>query len=218
MSTNVRRTRERRGLSVRQLSARLAELGYKLLPSGVTNVEARDLAKRRRVDVDDLVALALALRTTPAALLGATVEPGTFVEDGLEPEVAITPGRTLVPPVLEEWVAGVGAPYPYVEEGDDRLIFDASPSRVRRSKRLDERAHPARDAVREVAEVVDSAVEALADRTPGPPGAVSSLRAQIRRRLAAQLVERRDRLDRYLTLLADELLAGAGAETDDDGS
>jgi len=48
-----------------QLSARLAELGRPILPNGISRIEQGE----RRVDVDDLVALALALDVSPNALL-----------------------------------------------------------------------------------------------------------------------------------------------------
>ncbi|MFI1678799.1 helix-turn-helix domain-containing protein [Streptomyces sp. NPDC020607] len=51
--------------SVRELSARLAKLGRPILPSGITKLEQG----QRRVDVDDLVALAVALQVTPTRLL-----------------------------------------------------------------------------------------------------------------------------------------------------
>lgn len=51
--------------TVRELSARLAKLGRPILPSGITKIEQG----KRRVDVDDLVALAVALQVTPTRLL-----------------------------------------------------------------------------------------------------------------------------------------------------
>lgn len=65
LPSNVRQLRERRGLTVRQLSARLTELGRPILPSGITKIEQG----QRRVDADDLVALAVALGVTPNRLL-----------------------------------------------------------------------------------------------------------------------------------------------------
>ncbi len=50
---------------MRELSARLTKLGRPILPSGITKLEQG----KRRVDVDDLVALAAALRVTPTRLL-----------------------------------------------------------------------------------------------------------------------------------------------------
>lgn len=51
--------------TVRELSARLSKLGRPILPSGITKIEQGS----RRVDVDDLVALAIALKVTPTRLL-----------------------------------------------------------------------------------------------------------------------------------------------------
>lgn len=65
VAANVRGVRERRRLTMRQLADRLGELGRPMQPSGIAKIEARD----RRVDVDDLVALAVALNVSPARLL-----------------------------------------------------------------------------------------------------------------------------------------------------
>ena len=71
VSANVRALREaersawRPRLSLVELSERLRSLGRPVLPSGLSKIETGD----RRVDVDDLVALALALETTPNRLL-----------------------------------------------------------------------------------------------------------------------------------------------------
>ena len=63
VAENVRALRGR--VTVRELSERLAKAGRPILPSGVVKIEQGD----RRVDVDDLVALALALDVTPNRLL-----------------------------------------------------------------------------------------------------------------------------------------------------
>ncbi len=57
--------RLRGSTSVRELSSRLAKLGRPILPSGITKIEQG----KRRVDADDLVALAVALQVTPTRLL-----------------------------------------------------------------------------------------------------------------------------------------------------
>ena len=62
---NVEKLRESQNLSYAELSRRLTELGRPIAPLGLTRI--RDL--QRRVDVDDLVALALALDVSPATLL-----------------------------------------------------------------------------------------------------------------------------------------------------
>lgn len=57
--------RRRDDLSVYALSKRLEVMGYRLLPSGITRIEREE----RRVDVDDLIALSVALDVSPLALL-----------------------------------------------------------------------------------------------------------------------------------------------------
>ena len=65
VAANVRRLREARGLSLPGLSDRLAKIGRPILPSGLSKIELGE----RRVDVDDLMALAVALRVNPSAML-----------------------------------------------------------------------------------------------------------------------------------------------------
>lgn len=61
----IKQRREARQLSLRELSDRLAALGRPILPSGLSKIESG----ARRVDVDDLVAIADALGTVPGVLL-----------------------------------------------------------------------------------------------------------------------------------------------------
>jgi transcriptional regulator with XRE-family HTH domain len=68
VAARIRWERERRQLSLQALSERLAALGRPILPSGLSKIEQGT----RRVDVDDLVALAAALETVPSHLLVAT--------------------------------------------------------------------------------------------------------------------------------------------------
>jgi transcriptional regulator with XRE-family HTH domain len=65
VAAQIRWERERKQLSLQQLSDRLTKAGRPILPSGISKIEQGD----RRVDVDDLVALADALGTAPGALL-----------------------------------------------------------------------------------------------------------------------------------------------------
>jgi transcriptional regulator with XRE-family HTH domain len=71
VSENVRRIRLAHEISLRELSAMLAEYGRPILPSGLLKIEHGE----RRVDVDDLVALAEVLGTTPTRLLNERPEP-----------------------------------------------------------------------------------------------------------------------------------------------
>lgn len=65
VAENVKRLRERRGLSIYQLSAMLRQAGRPITPAAVGKIERQ----QRQVTVDDLVVLAAILRSTPSALL-----------------------------------------------------------------------------------------------------------------------------------------------------
>jgi transcriptional regulator with XRE-family HTH domain len=62
---NVKRIREARGMNKKDLSERVGERGRPIPPLGISRIEAGT----RRVDADDLVALALALKVSPLTLL-----------------------------------------------------------------------------------------------------------------------------------------------------
>ncbi|WP_280694049.1 MULTISPECIES: helix-turn-helix transcriptional regulator [unclassified Kitasatospora] len=65
VAENLARIRKERGLTTGQVVAVMAELGRPIPATGVTKIELGD----RRVDVDDLVALAVALNVSPLTLL-----------------------------------------------------------------------------------------------------------------------------------------------------
>ena len=65
VARNVRLLRQGRGLTYVALSARLTEIGHPILDTGLMKLEKGN----RRVDTDDLVALAEALEVEPGALL-----------------------------------------------------------------------------------------------------------------------------------------------------
>lgn len=73
----VLRFREARGLGYAELSRKLADMGRDIPPLGLRRIESG----ARRVDADDLVALALALDVSPLALLLPT-EPSSLVPKG----------------------------------------------------------------------------------------------------------------------------------------
>lgn len=66
VARNVRLLRRHRDLTYIALSRRLAEIGHPILDTGLMKIEKGD----RRVDVDDLAALAEALQVEACALLG----------------------------------------------------------------------------------------------------------------------------------------------------
>jgi len=65
VASNVRRHRERMGLGFAQLSRELVRAGRDIPPLGLGRIESGE----RRVDVDELTALAAAFGVCPAALL-----------------------------------------------------------------------------------------------------------------------------------------------------
>lgn len=119
----VRRLRERRRLSLQALSDRLAALGRPILPSGLSKIEAGT----RRVDVDDLVALADALETVPSALLLDFVDDRVKIADPVEYQAAIDAAAT----ALRRCEAAGASRYELVELLDqvDRLrpVFELGP-------------------------------------------------------------------------------------------
>lgn len=94
VAANVRRIRDEvRGWSTYELSRKLAKIGRPIAPSALAKVERGE----RRVDVGDLMALALALRVNPnALLLPATV-------DG---EIELTGGSARPAGDVWEWAEG----------------------------------------------------------------------------------------------------------------
>jgi transcriptional regulator with XRE-family HTH domain len=79
VSANVKRLRLKQNLGLRGLSKKLGDVGRPLGHSAIDQIEKGT----RRVDVDDLVALALALDASPIALLA----PPT---DGPSAEISVT--------------------------------------------------------------------------------------------------------------------------------
>lgn len=65
VAANLIRLRKARGFTTSELAKTLSDLGHSIPASGITRIEKGD----RRVDVDDLVGLALALNVSPTTLL-----------------------------------------------------------------------------------------------------------------------------------------------------
>ncbi|MDF3309893.1 helix-turn-helix transcriptional regulator [Rhodococcus sp. T2V] len=81
---NVKRLREHHRLSYAELSRRLADLGRPIAPLGLSRIESGE----RRIDTDDLVALAISFRVSPLALIlpreSSTLTPAGEVYDQQE--------------------------------------------------------------------------------------------------------------------------------------
>jgi transcriptional regulator with XRE-family HTH domain len=65
VAINVRHLRAGLGWSLQQLSRQLVAIGHPVLPTGLQRLETGG----RRIDVDDLVALAMVLRVSPVTLM-----------------------------------------------------------------------------------------------------------------------------------------------------
>jgi transcriptional regulator with XRE-family HTH domain len=113
VAANVRAVRRDRGLDLADLSTRLEKLGQPLGVNALSKIELR----KRRVDVDDLLALALALDVTPNRLL---LTEGAGAEDvALTKEYAARTGQ------VWRWATG-DEPLPDAEPWSDRhrFVFD----------------------------------------------------------------------------------------------
>jgi len=85
-------------LQQRDISARLAALGRPLAVSTLSKIEQGD----RRIDVDDLVALAIALGATPNRLL----LPGDVGDQDSDPVVELAAGISATPLAAWRWASG----------------------------------------------------------------------------------------------------------------
>lgn len=88
VADNLVRLRMDRSLSTTRLSAALKEIGHSIPATGITRIEKG----QRRVDVDDLVALAVVLKVSPTALL---------LPPSLLGEVELAPRRSVN--AIEAW-------------------------------------------------------------------------------------------------------------------
>jgi len=113
---NVEQLRKDLHLSLRQLSNRLGEAGRPILPS----VLHRLLQGRRRVDADDLIALAAVFGVTPAELLAP---PGEAAADPPPEHAAAAAARQLAVRIGEllEAAADPGA-REFASGGVDRAL------------------------------------------------------------------------------------------------
>ncbi|PRY35353.1 hypothetical protein [Umezawaea tangerina] len=93
LADNVRRIREGQRLTYVALAALLAEVGRPIPVLGLRRIERRE----RRVDADELLALAVVLRVAPVDLLIPAQADGSYQ---VTPTVQASPNRA------RNWVAG----------------------------------------------------------------------------------------------------------------
>jgi transcriptional regulator with XRE-family HTH domain len=97
VANNLRRVRERRGLSTYELEALLKQAGRPISASAISKMERRE----RQVNVDDLTALAAALDVSPVALL-------LPLEDDVRKQVDVTGAGVLSAADAWDWMTGHG--------------------------------------------------------------------------------------------------------------
>jgi transcriptional regulator with XRE-family HTH domain len=124
VAQNVRRFRERRGMTIYSLSGALGEAGRPITPSAIAKIEKQ----QRQVTVDDLTALAKVLEVSPSALLLPPADTGP---------VNVTPATAV--PWKAAWRWAHGEEPPFSREGVDadyderrrRFLAECQPYRDR---------------------------------------------------------------------------------------
>lgn len=107
VAQNVRRFRERRGMTIYSLSGALDRAGRPITPSAIAKIEKQ----QRQVTVDDLTALAEVLDVSPVALL---LPPAS------DRPVSITPNKAVPWQVAWRWAHGENPPFTPGGEDDPR--------------------------------------------------------------------------------------------------
>ena len=98
---NIERLRTQLGISQRQLAVRLTELGRPVPGTALSKIERGE----RRVDVDDLVAIAIALGVSPSTLLLPNVADDT--------EAKVTGAGTVTAKAAWDWADGISPLLPH---------------------------------------------------------------------------------------------------------
>jgi transcriptional regulator with XRE-family HTH domain len=158
VQANVAHIRGDRGLKYTELSDRLEALGRAIPVLGLSRIERGE----RRVDADDLVALAIALGVTPNRLLLSD-------EDG-KTEVALTPAVVVSQSQAWAWADGSAIPIAIVAAlrpgGRGRDYFAAQEDFALNARPTFERAHGrsrASEAVGDVRQRIRALVEWMAE-------------------------------------------------------
>src|SRR5271163_4837774 len=105
VSANVRRLRKAQNLGLRGLSTKLTEVGRPLGHSAVDQIEKG----ARRVDVDDLMALSVALGVSPVTLLMPAVDRSDVK---VRPQDAVNATAVPTPVTAEHLWGWLTAKYP----------------------------------------------------------------------------------------------------------
>lgn len=124
VAQNVKRFRERRGMTIYSLSGALSKTGRPITPSAIAKIEKQ----QRQVTVDDLTALAEVLQVSPPALLLPPTDTGP---------VNVTPNTAVPWKAAWRWAHGEEPPFSREDAGDDyperrrRFLAECQPHRDR---------------------------------------------------------------------------------------
>jgi transcriptional regulator with XRE-family HTH domain len=182
LGENVARIRGLRGMTVRELSAKLEPLGLRLSPSGVSEIENAG----RKVSVEELLVLAIALNTSVIDLL--TPEDGSplVIAKGVEP---------LHPVWLEDWMSGT-TPWPPDPANVDYVkAFFGTASQVRQLEK--------RIAMRPELQEISALRSAVAGAIEGPGTFLNEVEDP--KLMSEYLRTCLERVNAYVKLLADKL-------------
>ncbi|MFC9631396.1 helix-turn-helix domain-containing protein [Streptomyces mirabilis] len=205
MAANLVRLRKERGLSTTRLSAALEGLGQPIPATGITRIEKG----QRRVDADDLVALALALNVAPITLL---LPPSSSDE-----QAHLTANQHVTSRTAWQWGAGQGPAMDWVpgeavslaEPGADPAIAaeayereqeygrqrseylaQAMPPELRRSAE-----QPSVRLARQLADLVEDLVSVEAGTDPSAAAARVRMAVRRHQQLGIELEELQERFD-----------------------
>lgn len=96
VARNLRSIRQERGLSYAEMARRLAAIDHPIIDTGLLKIEKEE----RRVDVDDLIALAVVLGVTPSTIL--------FPREADDSAVELAPGVSHPASAVWSWADGDG--------------------------------------------------------------------------------------------------------------
>ena len=193
IGSNIRRIRTLRGMKGQELVDRLAELGFSLPTSGLSEIEtAKDLSevetpknRARRVTAEELLIFAIALNTSVIDLLTPSDGKPLKVADKVDP----VPSSW-----LESWLGGEKPwpPAPTRSAVADEFFETASEFRKRQQRT---ELRPEMQEISALRDAVASAIDG-----PGPLNEVADPGV-----MARQLRDQIERVDLYVKLLADQL-------------
>lgn len=190
IATNIKRIRKVRDINGRDFIAQLEERGMKLLPSGLTALEKGE----RRVTVEELLIIAVALNTSVVDLLMPDDGSDLVVAKGIPP---LSPGQ------LSAWVSG-NSPWRQLPYGTpiDAQVFEefwGAANTSRRARRVWD-SRPEIDAIERLKAHVRLVAQAQSD--PQGYGAETPFTAKDEVRILRQLLKD---VDDYINLLASTL-------------